>query len=79
MRDQLRALVAGALDVPVDQVPPDASPENVPQWDSLHHIELMLALELEYGVVVTTDVLPTLLSLEAIEEFLRDQGVAEAA
>lgn len=79
MRDRLRVLAAEALDVPIEEVPADASPETVVGWDSLHHIELMLALELEFGVAVSTEVLPTLLSLEAIEEFLRDQGVAEAA
>lgn len=76
MRDRLRELAGQTFGVPVSDVPDDASPEVLPQWDSLNHIELMLALELEYGVRISSEVLPELLSLDAIEEYLQEQGVA---
>ena len=60
--------------MPVAEVPEDASIETVEGWDSLRHMELMLALEMRFGVQMTTDVMPTLISIEAIEEFLQEQG-----
>lgn len=75
MRERLRELAGETFGVAVAEVPDDASPEVVPQWDSLNHIELMLALELEYGVQISSEVLPELLSLGAIEEYLHEQGV----
>ena len=75
MRERLRELAGDAFGVSVAEVPEDASPEVLPQWDSLNHIELMLALELEYGVQISSEVLPELLSLGAIEEYLHEQGV----
>lgn len=75
MRERLRELAGEAFGVSVAEVPSDASPEVLPQWDSLNHIELMLALELEYGVQISSEVLPELLSLGAIEEYLHEQGV----
>ena len=44
-------------------------------WDSLHHIELMLAIEMEFGVQISSEAMPALLSVDAIEEYLREQGV----
>jgi acyl carrier protein len=78
MRDRLRELAAQTFGVPLDDVSEDASPEDLPQWDSLHHIELMLSLELEFGVRISSEVLPELLSLGAIEDYLLEQGVAVA-
>ena len=75
MRERLRELAGETFGVSVAEVPDDASPEVLPQWDSLNHIELMLALELEYGVQISSEVLPELLSLGAIEEYLHEQGV----
>jgi len=73
MRERLRTLVGEVFDVPSADVPEDASPETMSDWDSLRHLELMLALEMEFGVQLATETIPELTSLDAIEEFLRDQ------
>jgi acyl carrier protein len=75
MRERLRELAGQSFGLAVADVPEDASPEVLPQWDSLNHIELMLSLEMEYGVQISSEVLPELLSLAAIEEYLHEQGV----
>ena len=46
MRDQIRQTVADVFGVPLDSVPADGTPETIPGWDSLHHFELMLELEM---------------------------------
>jgi acyl carrier protein len=79
MRERIRAMAAEVFELPVAEVPPDASNEMLAGWDSLRHIELMLAIELEFGARVTSEAMPELLSLEAIELYLREQGVAAAA
>jgi acyl carrier protein len=79
MRDRIRELVADVFQLAVADVPPDASNQTLPGWDSLRHMELMLALELEFGVQISSEAMPNLLSLEEIELYLREQGVATAA
>ena len=79
MRDRLKELLADVFGVSPAEIGDDASPETIPQWDSLHHLEVMMGLEMEFGVKISTEDVPALLSLEAIEEYLRAQGVAEAA
>ena len=79
MRDQLREVLGEVFGLAPSDVPEDASIETVEAWDSLHHVELMLELEMRFGVQMTTDVMPTLTSLQAIEEFLQEQGVGSRA
>jgi acyl carrier protein len=38
-----------ASDVLQADVTPDSSPETIESWDSVHHLNLVLALEEEYG------------------------------
>jgi len=45
----------------------------IPQWDSLAHVELMLALESEYGVSIDEDRMIELTSVGRIRDFL-DHG-----
>lgn len=43
-------LLCAMLAVPRDQLASTSSRETMPQWDSLKHMHLMLALEDEFGV-----------------------------
>jgi acyl carrier protein len=72
----VKGVMAATFHVPAEQIPDDATPENVKGWDSLGHIELMLALEMEFGVPLPTERIIELVSLEAIEGFLRDHASA---
>ena len=76
IRDKVKRVMAATFHVPAEQIPDDATPENVKGWDSLGHIELMLALEMEFGVPLPTERIIELVSLEAIEGFLRDHASA---
>jgi len=77
MRERLRRIVADTIGVGPEQVARDASVDTVTDWDSLRHLELMLELELAFDVTISSDMMAVLTSLDAIEEFLRDEGVAE--
>lgn len=79
MQKRIREIAADVFGVPAGDLPEDASQENVIGWDSLHHLELMLALEMEFGIAISSEAMPALLSLDAIEEHLREQGVPASA
>lgn len=50
--EQVRTLIANNLDRPLEQVRPEASFMNDLQADSLMIVELVLALEEEFGVEI---------------------------
>jgi acyl carrier protein len=50
--DALKTVMAAVLRVPAAQIGPDASTDTIPAWDSLRHMNLVLALEQEFGVSI---------------------------
>jgi acyl carrier protein len=58
------ALVLGLDPAAVDE---RTSPQTEPRWDSMRHLDLVLALEDRLGVRFTIDELATLRSVGAIE------------
>ncbi len=74
MRERIREMIATVFEVPVEQIPSDASSQTVEGWDSLRHLELMLELEMAFGVRLPADEVPELVSVGAIEDALREHG-----
>lgn len=48
--DRIRQIAADLFDIPVAQVNNDLSPQTVPDWDSMQHLNLVLAIEAQLGV-----------------------------
>jgi citrate synthase len=69
-------LLAEALQVPAEMVTPDLSFGDLPQWDSMGHMEVMVLLEARFGVEINADTITALTSLPAIAAYLKDNGHA---
>jgi acyl carrier protein len=74
MTEQVRNLIAGALQVPAEAVTPELSFGDLPQWDSMGHMEVMMQLEERYGMEVSTDTIAALTSVPAICDYLKENG-----
>jgi acyl carrier protein len=76
----VRRVAADVLGVPVGELNRESSPETIITWDSIAHLNLMVALEEELGVQFDPDDLETMTSVGAIVEtsdrYLRDAGAA---
>jgi acyl carrier protein len=68
--DELKAAIASALNVPVDQVTDDSSGQTVPQWDSIGHINLVLALEKHFNTSFTVDEIMAMRDVATIRKVL---------
>lgn len=67
---RVQALLAEAIQVPPELVTPDLAFGDLPQWDSLGHMEVMLRLEEQFGVVIDTDTIARLISIPEICKYL---------
>lgn len=67
---QVQALLAEAIQAPPELVTPDLAFGDLPQWDSLGHMEVMLRLEEQFGVVIDTDTIARLISIPEICKYL---------
>ncbi|MCZ8204090.1 acyl carrier protein [Gemmatimonas sp.] len=63
---QVRAVFTSVLGVPHERLSDDASPDTIPSWDSLTHINLMLAIEGACGVQFEPDELMELRTVGAV-------------
>ena len=73
MLEQVRRIAADVFKVPVETVQAESSPDTIESWDSLHHLELVLALEQEFGTQFTPEEIEQLLSVELIVGLLEEK------
>jgi acyl carrier protein len=66
--DDIRQTVAEVFLIEVQQVSAESSPESIPAWDSVGHLNLVLTLEQKFGVRFDPDQIPQLTSVQAIAE-----------
>ena len=74
MQAKVLNVVSEVLGVPADALTDDSSPENIESWDSLKHMNLVLALEEEFGIRFSDEQIVAMLSVRSIKE-----AVAELA
>ena len=67
MQERIKAVMAQIFNVDPGAIAADSSPESIERWDSLRHMQLVLAIEDEFGVQFADEDIPELLSLQAIE------------
>jgi acyl carrier protein len=77
LSQRVQSLLAEAIQVPGEMVTPDLSFGDLPQWDSLGHMEVMLRLEEEFGVEIDADTIAQLISIPEICRFLEDNGYVQ--
>jgi len=52
--------------LPEEVLVPSASPDTIETWDSIQHLNLVLAMEQEFGLQFTPEEIEQMLSLELI-------------
>lgn len=55
MNNRLKNIMSNLFDIPVDDINDNISHENCDQWDSLQHMNLILAIEEEFCVSLNDD------------------------
>ena len=76
LTDRVRDLVAEALQVPLEAVTPELGFGDLPQWDSMGHMEVMVLLEERFGVEISADTIAALTSVNLIRSYLTENGHA---
>ncbi|MCK4881612.1 MAG: acyl carrier protein [Candidatus Omnitrophica bacterium] len=68
MNERVANTIAEVMSVPADQINEDSSPDTIENWDSLQHMNLILALEEEFDVKFTDDEIASMVSAKVIAE-----------
>lgn len=72
--ERVQLLIADAFQLPVDMITADLAFGDLPQWDSLGHMEVMMRLEEQFNLTVDTDMIAELISVAKICQYLQDHN-----
>jgi acyl carrier protein len=66
IRDRVIQVISSVMNVPASQLTESSSPESVSQWESMKHINLVLAIEEEFDVRFDDQQISELQSVQSI-------------
>lgn len=79
----IESTIGSALGIDAGRVTDSLEFMSIPEWDSLNHVNLMLALETDFGTTIDEARMVELTSVARIREFIQTSGgsagAAEAA
>jgi acyl carrier protein len=74
--DKLKQVMGAVLSLPADQIDDHTSPDTAEAWTSLAHLDLILAIEEEFGVTIPDEEVGDLTSYRLLRLTLDEQAAA---
>ncbi|MEZ5401928.1 MAG: acyl carrier protein [Bryobacteraceae bacterium] len=71
--ERIRTMMADAFGATIEQMTDDASPDTIEGWDSIQHLNLVMALEEEFGVQFEPEEIEQLLSVELVAALVAEK------
>jgi len=71
---RLRSVIADVLGVTVEQVTASAAAGQLEGWDSFGHLQVVLALEAEFGMQFDPQKIPELTTVAKLQAYLEGKG-----
>ena len=73
MNEKLKGILSKCLNVPAVEIGNDFSSEHTKSWDSLRHMEIILAIEEEYQLRFDAEEIPKMISLSIICDIVQSK------
>lgn len=77
LTERIQGLLAEALQAPPEDVTADLQFGDLPQWDSMGHMEVMMRLEEHFGIEINAETIAALTSVAAIHKYLLESNHAQ--
>ena len=74
-KDRLRQTLVEVLGVSDEQLSDETSPATISSWDSLGHLNVVLALEDEFGIDLSAEDVLAMRDVGSIRRILQQSGV----
>lgn len=75
MEQKLKQIMSNIFGIEEEEITDDSSMDNIEKWDSLKHINLIIAIEEHFGISIDEDEMVEMTSFTEIKRILRDNGV----
>jgi acyl carrier protein len=68
---------SSVLELPIEQITDRTSPRNTPEWDSLAGMNLVLAIEAEFRVKLTSKEINSMRTVAIVRKVLTSKGAVD--
>ena len=73
--EKLKRVLANIFNIDIEGIDDTTSVDTVSQWDSLKHLNLVLALEQEFNITLSTEQTVEILNYPLIKAVLSEHGI----
>lgn len=73
IKERIFKTISTVLDTPIGEINENSSSDNVTNWDSIGHLNLILALEEEFNISIPDDMVGNLVNYKLIEYIVNEQ------
>jgi acyl carrier protein len=71
LSERIKKVMSAVFEIPVEQIKDDSSPDIIDSWDSLKHMNMVVALEEEFEVEFTDDEIVEMMNYLLIKTILK--------
>jgi acyl carrier protein len=75
MTDLVRQVFAETLNIQIERITDETSPDNTSEWDSVKAMDLVAAMEEAFSVELTTAEIMAMRSVGRVRAVLKNKGV----
>jgi len=68
--EQVRNIASDIFGIPATKITPESSPETIENWDSMQHLNLVLAVEEKFGVQLEPEDIEQMKSIGAVAKLV---------
>jgi acyl carrier protein len=72
--DQIRGIASDLFAVPTERITADSSPQSIEQWDSIQHLNLVLALEERFNLQLSPEEMEQMKTIGQIAKIVEEKG-----
>jgi acyl carrier protein len=73
VEDRIKNVMSAVFEIPVNQIKDNSSADTIESWDSLKHMNLVVALEEEFEIELTDDEIIEMMNYLLIIEVLKNK------
>jgi acyl carrier protein len=73
VEDRIYRVISDVMGVPIEDINDESNPDTITDWESLSHINLVLSLEVEFGVSLSPEDVLEMLSVGLIRTILSEK------
>jgi len=74
LEDRIYRVISDVMGIPVEEIDDNSSPDSIDAWESLSHINLVLALEAEFSVSLAPEDVMEMQSVGLIRTILGEKS-----